>query len=265
MSPPPLKHCNAFSQDAMGAKRDDDDTRGDEADRYQPNFAVIFRQNSSLTNSTTSETSWPQGVLSKLTERSEGSEARDQSPGEHLMLKRSNPVVPTVLSDPDDVSVKSVDSSTNYGLVHHEPFYVINFDSEGKGRVIEQPVVAVPGSSNRKRCRSKEYLPTNLKKKAEALVGNAAKNKETSMSSYQMPTDASYLERFACVMEAILLHPSTMCASTAPKSLGALTPWNSSASINMHSSSKRHAAHHPTSPFHNRSYMTTTISTCRAF
>lgn len=253
-SPPPLTHCrHVHSPRASKATRDDDDTRGEHSDRP---FEFIFRRTSSSDSESTAE--WPQGLLSKLSTEKE--EARDMPPGgEHQLLKRSNPVMPTMLSSdlPDDVSVHKTDS-----VLNQRPFYVIKFDAQGNGQVIEQPLVSfTPPIANRKRLRSKDVVP--IAKQIKKTPAVQKKKEETSM--WYMP-DGSHLEKFAEAMEALLL--PTMCAGAISKSnLGALTPWHSSASMIIHHEPKacrnRHA--HQTSPFQHKSYMATTISACRAF
>ena len=234
-------------------KKEDGPSPGEE-----DSVASIFRQISSLSSESTQ---WPQGVLSKLSDGTNNTteEARDLPPGEQLspFLKRSTPVVPSVLSD--DLSVKSSDITVSVRAFtpRRQPFYVIQFNKDGNGEVIEQPQVAA--ISIRKRCRSKDLFPEPrmMKKTVENLL-----LKDQDDTTKRQRSAGSHLEMFEEFMDA--LTPS-MCAPVINANMGSyLTPWHSSSSIDMHHQ-PRGCSPKQTTAFHHKSYLSTTMSACRAF
>lgn len=229
--------------------------RSPRANRGEDRWTGIFRGISESHASENRTHQWPQGLLSKLSGDPGSSieERRELPPGEHLLLP-ANPVFQTVLSD--DISVKSdVTGSYTAG----QPFYVIHFDADGKGLILEHPLVSpsTPRASNRKRLRSKDVVPESKQFKVVET-----KKKQGQDDSMWQVSAISPLERFAEVIEA--LTPS-MCAAVTKTNLGIMTPWHSHSSMNMHCVPRGQCSSTQTMPFHHKSYMATTLSSCRAF
>eukprot|EP00544_Gedaniella_sp_CCMP2646_P011067 CAMPEP_0202484690 /NCGR_PEP_ID=MMETSP1361-20130828/3702_1 /ASSEMBLY_ACC=CAM_ASM_000849 /TAXON_ID=210615 /ORGANISM="Staurosira complex sp., Strain CCMP2646" /LENGTH=251 /DNA_ID=CAMNT_0049113401 /DNA_START=48 /DNA_END=803 /DNA_ORIENTATION=- len=247
---PPLQHSLPRSPRVNLA-------RSPRADRGEDRWTGIFRGISESAHASETRThQWPQGLLSKLSGDPGSSieERRELPPGEHLLLP-ANPIFQTVLSD--DTSVKAdVTGSYTAG----QPFYVIHFDADGKGLILEQPLVApsTPRASNRKRLRSKDVVPESKQFK---VVETKKKQGQGDDSMWQVSA-ISPLERFAEVIEA--LTPS-MCVAVTKTNLGIMTPWHSHSSMNMHCVPRRQRSSTQTMPFHHKSYMATTLSSCRAF
>lgn len=241
-------------------------------------LASIFRGvTESTTDTSDSEQShelWPQFILSNLSNDFTCSteETRELPPGERILM-RSNPVIQQVLSD--DLSVKSEATTPTKNTSSDPPFFTIQFNSNGKAQVFEQlPPVVVPTppveptASNtintRKRTRSKENL---LPQARQMMKAWEEENKVKENTENNFLSTVSHLEKFAEAIEAFT-SPSNICAAATKTNLGIFTPWHSSSSMRMHVGTfKRCRSKNPKAktPFHNKSYLATTASTCRAF
>jgi hypothetical protein len=225
---------------------------------------------------------WPQGLFSKLSSgdlEDATEEARDLPPGEQL-LKRSNPVVPSVLSDDlsvlSEVTVGACNKSVHQ-TAFYKPFYVIQYNKDGHGEVVEQPPVAA--SSVRKRCRSKDLFPEPKKKTISSLPEPTLMKKTAEKMLLKDNDDANtihksagcHVDMFADMMDA--LTPlmcgapdinANMASQWTPWPTASNKPWHSSSSIGMHSQ-PRGFSPKEAETFHNKSFLSTTMSACRAF
>ena len=177
------------------------------------------------------------------------------------LLTRANPVVPTVIVDEDELSVKS-----DITLELDQPFYIIQLDKDGKAWLIEPKNNMKRASlvdttrtddqpSNRKRCRSKDMTPPRQKKQ---IVPGPTKEKELENQTGNNMWNLSTLEKFVELVEALLPMCAPATNNNASK-LGSLKPWHSSSSMLMH-----HGGCRPSTPIHggDRSYLATTVGIC---
>lgn len=253
---PPLKHSLPRPPPAIRASRAN---RGEE-----DQVADIFRGIRKSHASEAPSHQWPKVLLSKLSSDPEISieERRELPPGEQLpILVRSNPVVQAVHSD--DLSVKS-DITTCVSLKPHQPYFVIQFNKDGKAQVLEQPSAApsTPLTSNRKRLRSKDVVPAPKQIKKAVQVNKGVDMKKDT--KWQVSA-ISHLERFAELIEALTPSMCGASANTKATNLGTMTPWHSHSSIDMHYAPQRYQSDKPVVAMYHKSYMTTTLSSCRAF
>lgn len=271
-STPPLKPTMGTED-----KREDGSSPGEE-----DSFASIFRQLSSVSSLSSENTpQWPQGLLSKLSSddlENTTEEERDLPPGEQL-LKRSNPVVPSVLSD--DLSVKSdvtvgACNTSNDQSAFYKPFYVIQYNKDGYGEVLEQPPVAA--TSIRKRCRSKDLFlerkkkavnfPDSklMRKTAEKMLlkDNDDTNKIQKSAGCHAEMFADFMDALTPIMCGAPVIKANMASHWTPWPAASSKPWHSSSSIGMHSQ-PRGCSPKEAASFHNKSFLSTTMSACRAF
>jgi len=253
-------------------------------------LAAIFRGVTDSTDSMSSEQSheWPLPILSNISsDYSSPTEETRELPPEEQILQRSNPImIQHVLSDAEHPSIKTEVSVPIKTVTGEPPFYTIQFDKEGnKAQVFERAATVVADApttkttfttennalnSTRKRTRSKENLLPRARQMMKALEEDQQNQASKENITDNFLSSVSHLERFAEAIE-FFASPSTICAAaTKPTNLGMFTPWHSSSSMRMHDAPT--TSHSPnskkkkaTTPFHNKSYLATTVSTCRAF